>query len=136
MFNREVRRVTPDWKHPKDTSRQDGFKPLYHSDWYDASPYMNIITVDELQDIIEMHGPAPDLRDYMPNWKDTDATHYMMYETTSIGTPISPAFDTPQRLATWLYSTHASYMGDLIATYDLWLSVINSESDLMRFDIK
>lgn len=62
---------------------------------------------------------------YMPNWKDEETTHFMMYENTSEGTPISPAFATPEELATWLADTGASSFADYTATYEQWLSTIN-----------
>jgi len=49
----------------------------------------------------------------------------MMYETTSEGTPISPAFETPEALARWLTDTGASAFGKSTAPYEAWLSVCN-----------
>jgi hypothetical protein len=46
----------------------------------------------------------------------------MMYETTSEGTPISPAFRTPEALARWLADTGASAFGNETATYEEWLA--------------
>jgi hypothetical protein len=46
-----------------------------------------------------------------------------MYEDTSEGTPISPAFGTPETLAQWLADTGASASGDMTATYEEWLNV-------------
>ncbi len=65
--------------------------------------------------------PSPD--DYMPQWSDEQRTHYMMYEDTSEGTPISPAFTTPEELARWLADTGASAFADHTASYDAWLRV-------------
>ena len=47
----------------------------------------------------------------------------MMYEDTTEGTPISPAFATPEELARWLADTGASAFGDSTATYEQWLHV-------------
>lgn len=47
----------------------------------------------------------------------------MMYETTSEGTPISPAFTSPEELARWLTDTGASAFGKDTATYEQWLRV-------------
>lgn len=66
----------------------------------------------------------PDPEHYMPKWNEDEATHYMMYENTSEGSPISPAFDTPEKLARWLADTGASAFADYTATYDEWLSTI------------
>lgn len=61
---------------------------------------------------------------YMPEWTPEEATHYMMYENTSEGTPISPAFATPEELARWLADTGASSFADITATYEQWLATI------------
>jgi len=47
----------------------------------------------------------------------------MMYETTSEGTPISPAFATPEELAQWLADNGASSFGSSTASYESWLRV-------------
>jgi hypothetical protein len=65
----------------------------------------------------------PDPADYMPDWPDAERTHYMMYEDTSEGTPISPAFATPEELALWLADTGASSFAGRTATYEQWLRV-------------
>ncbi len=63
--------------------------------------------------------PNPD--DYMPDFPEGTATGWCMYETTSEGTPISPAFETPEDLARWLADTRASAFGGSTATYEQWL---------------
>lgn len=68
--------------------------------------------------------PSPD--DYMPDWPDVERTHLMMYEDTSEGTPISPAFATPEELARWLADTGASSFGSSTATYEQWLRACQS----------
>lgn len=47
----------------------------------------------------------------------------MMYETTSEGTPISPAFATPEELAQWLVDNNASAFADQTASYEAWLRI-------------
>jgi len=47
----------------------------------------------------------------------------MMYEDTSEGTPISPAFATPEELARWLVDNNASAFGDSTGSYEVWLRV-------------
>ena len=59
----------------------------------------------------------------MPQWTDEEATHYMMYETTSEGTPISPAFETPEELARWLADNKVSTFAWFTATYEEWLPI-------------
>ena len=52
-----------------------------------------------------------------------------MYEDTSEGTPISPAFETPEELATWLAENKASSFADFTASYDAWLNIIKSKKN-------
>ena len=59
----------------------------------------------------------------MPNWPAEQRTHLMMYEDTSEGTPISPAFKTPEELARWLADNNASAFGSDTASYEAWLRV-------------
>ena len=123
-MGREVRRVPANWQHPRDecTGR---YKPLYPFHYYseEASAFLNLPTVDALQLAIDEHEGAPDTRDYMPNWSESECTHYMMYETVTEGTPISPAFATPEDLAWWLVDNKASACGHTTAGYNHWLRV-------------
>jgi len=68
-------------------------------------------------------GQRPHRDDYMPNWPTEQRTHLMMYEETSEGTPISPAFNSPEELARWLTDTNASAFGRRTCSYDGWLRV-------------
>jgi hypothetical protein len=71
----------------------------------------------------DLAGPRPVQSDYMPDWPAKQRTHYMMYEDTTAGKPISPAFATPEELARWLTDNKASAFGDQTATYEQWLAV-------------
>ncbi len=121
-MGREVRRVPANWKHPKTDSA--GYKPL-HGD-YEGSAFDFLKRANEkgLQDALDYFGRAPDQKDYMPAWTDAEATHLMMYEDTSEGTPISPAFATAEELARWLADNKASAFGEMTATYEDWLAMI------------
>ena len=59
----------------------------------------------------------------MPDWPEEIKTHYMMYETCSEGTPISPAFKTPEELARWLADNNASAFAGQGASYESWLRI-------------
>lgn len=122
-MGREVRRVPADWQHPKDelTGR---YKPLYPGEEYDrrATGFLEKANAEGLQEAVEWYG-CVDKNDYMPNWPKSERTHYMMYEDTSEGTPISPAFATPEELARWLVDTGASAFGGQTASYEGWLRV-------------
>lgn len=138
-MGREVRMVPPNWQHPKNdrgsyiplfpsgfeqcladwelgkTKWAEGLRDDYHGGWTpidaDSGTYE------------EWDGEAPKAEDYMPTFPEGTATHLMMYETTSEGTPISPAFATPEELAQWLYDHHASAFADQTASYEDWLRV-------------
>jgi hypothetical protein len=125
-MGREVRRVAKNWEHPKNelTGR---YKPLFPYSYYEESKeeFLTELVKNGLQSAIYEYGSAPDINDYMPNWDNSEATHYMMYETTSEGTPISPAFETPEEVARWLVDNNASAFADQTATYEAWLRVAN-----------
>jgi len=73
----------------------------------------------------DWYGEMPRAEDFMPEFPQGTATHMMMYETTSEGTPISPAFATAEELARWLADNNASAFGGTGATYEQWLSTIH-----------
>ena len=129
-MSREVRRVPADWQHPKydaeeirDRPYLNGrFKPLLKNYARDAEDFLGRAVEEGLQAALEYYGRAPDRDDYMPEWPEAERTHLMMYETTSEGTPISPAFETPEELARWLTDNNASAFGASGATYEQWLA--------------
>ena len=63
----------------------------------------------------------------LPDWPSEQRTHYMMYEDTSEGTPISPAFASPEELAKWLADTGASIFGGTTGDFQKWLSIIQGK---------
>lgn len=75
-------------------------------------------------------GQRPHKDDYMPNWLAEQRTHLMMYEDTSEGTPISPAFATPEELARWLADNGASIFGNSTATYERWLQIASGYAEI------
>lgn len=114
--------VPKNWEHPK---RENGsYQPMYKEN-YD-------IAFNEWKKEMEqwLNGHAkylitdPDSRYYMPAWRDLLKTHYMMYETTSEGTPISPSFETPEKLAHWLANNGDSAFGTDTVTYEQWFKMI------------
>lgn len=141
-MGREVRRVPKDWEHPKDA--RGHFVPLFGgsfsqelkkwevcngkwimgSRWdYVSKTWIEIENEYRHLSFDEWRGPKPVAEDYMPDWDEAERTHYMMYEDTSEGTPISPAFETPEELAQWLANNNASAFGSETATYEAWLRV-------------
>ena len=121
-MGRQVRMVIPGWQHPKDES--GGYIPLLDHYEDDATEWLEICEKDGMQAAIDWMGHSPDRKDYMPDWAGLEATHYMMYEDTTEGTPISPAFATPEELAHWLADNGASSFGSRTASYEQWLSTI------------
>ena len=121
-MGRVVRKVRKDWEHPKDESGD--YKPLLDGYINQASEFMEMAKKDGLQEAVEYMG-CPDKNDYMPDWDNAVRTHLMMYEDTTEGTPISPAFETPEELARWLTDNGASAFGSSAASYDGWLRVAN-----------
>jgi hypothetical protein len=125
-MGREVRKVPASWVHPvydKYDARSGKSKPLKEGYTAAATEFMEMANANGLQEAVDYFGSAPDQNDYMPDWPDADRTHLMMYENTSEGTPISPAFETPEELARWLADNGASSFGSSTATYEQWLSV-------------
>lgn len=143
-MGREVRRVPADWQHPKHgvpdwrTGRMvERFKPLLGGNWaQDAREWDEAREKWERGEFPEYaseesrklpydqwSGRRPYSEDYMPDWPAEQRTHFMMYEDTSEGTPISPAFATPEELARWLVDNNASAFGDSTASYEAWLRV-------------
>jgi hypothetical protein len=140
-MGREVRRVPPNWKHPRDERGhevpllsgsyaatvlrwdecdkqwQAGFRDNWEGGWkpLDGS--------EECATYAEWNGDRPRPEDYMPDWPDNERTHYQMYETTSEGTPISPVRETPEALARWLADHGADANAGTTASYEAWLRV-------------
>jgi hypothetical protein len=137
-MGREVRRVPKDWQHPKNA--RGSFIPLFEGDfaraaaeWDEgAAQWAKGLTPDyaagETCSYEEWNGKRPDPAGYMPAWTDAERTHLMMYEDTSEGTPISPAFETAEELARWLADNGASAFAGMTATYEQWLNTIRRGS--------
>lgn len=143
-MGREVRMVPADWQHPKEevphwrTGRmEERFTPLYESGWADRAKEWDAErekwergefpdyagTESKALPYDQWAGKRPYSGDYMPDWPAAQRTHLMMYENTSEGTPISPAFATPEELARWLADNGASAFGSDTADYEHWLRV-------------
>jgi hypothetical protein len=54
-----------------------------------------------------------------------DLTHFMLYETTSEGTPLSPAFETLEELCEWA-AEHATTFARFKATKEQWREMLDS----------
>lgn len=139
-MGREVRRVPANWQHPKENGQ---FVPLLDGErlhertreWdEEAALWVKGLRKDFGTGEPKPHGKdysyeywggsRPNPVEYMPVWTPEEATHYMMYENTTEGTPISPAFATPEELARWLADTGASAFASQTASYESWLRVV------------
>jgi len=142
-MGREVRMVPKNWEHPTDKNGQyhpmfeESYENVFNRWLEERNQWMKGFQKDwsthgykpkkeECKDMSfeEWHGEAPDSRYYMPQWDDKEKTHYMMYETTSEGTPKSPAFETPEELAKWLVENNASTFASMTTDYETWLKMI------------
>jgi hypothetical protein len=143
-MGREIRRVPENWEHPK--SDNGDYIPLHdgkYSEELEKWKLENEKWNEGLSDdwnggwkpkkkeyenmsYSEYNGSKPKKKDYMPEFDESELTHIMMYEDTSEGTPISPAFETPEELAHWLADNNASAFGDMTATYEHWLATCKS----------
>ena len=85
IVNREVRRIPKGWQHPRDARGR-------------FIPHLDRVHYDDLMQTLEPDEPRPKLPP-MPlvDGLAPGQTEIMAYETTTEGTPISPAFsDTPE----------------------------------------
>jgi len=135
-MGREVRMVPADWQHPK--SENGEFIPLFPGDRYQSrvdnwdkekeewerGEFPDYVS-DENKKLTfeEWVGARPNVEDYMSNWPAEQRTHFMMYEDTTKGTPISPAFETSEELAQWLVDNNASAFGSQTGSYEGWLRI-------------
>ena len=112
--------VPENWNHPKD--EKGNYIPLHTGYKNTKNEFLEMVDSDGLQRAIEYFGRAPNKNDYMPEWSKKKANYLMMYEDCTEGTPISPAFKSPEELAQWLADNNASAFGGMTATYEQWLA--------------
>jgi len=130
-MGREVRRVPENWTHPL---RCDGqperlregqeFESDYEGWLEEKTMWLSTQDPDDdPEQTFEDGWQEPRAEDYMPNWPESERTHYQMYENTSEGTPISPVMASLEELARWLADNKASACGSSTATYEEWLAM-------------
>lgn len=125
-MSREVRMVPENWKHPK-LSGSNTFIPLRDNFREAVVNYEQAERDHGIKYVMECLGKL-NVEDFMlPYCDDSERTQYMMYESASEGTPISPAFNTPEELARWLVDNNASSFGGRTASYDQWLIISRGE---------
>lgn len=145
-MGRECRRVPANWQHPTDET--GSYKPLYdqsykealaewqfeHQKWAEGLT-KNWVTGEwephnETCSFEDWNGEEPDPEYYRPDWSESEATHYQMYETCSEGTPISPVFATPEEVARYCADNGVSSFADLTASYEAWLAIAKGRSSI------
>lgn len=126
-MSREVRRVPGNWEHPKD---ERGHYIPHH----ERFPHDEDDIEEGPRDGSLKNEPSNYGCNVMPQWPDSERTHYQMYECTTEGTPISPVMESPEALARWLADNQASACGvNQTATYEQWLCMIQAGSSLGTF---
>jgi len=110
-MGREIRRVPKGWEHPKNDR---GFQPMYDEDYETAITQWienhNLWLIGKHPDqkkypdaakckyYAEWEGNAPEVEYYRPKWKDEERTCFQVYETVSKGTPVTPVFESKEKL--------------------------------------
>ena len=118
-MGREIRRVPPNWEHPK---RENGsYQPMFDAsasnrftEWLEDFDRFKREEIKEVCEnygyderdpyavFCEYSGGPPDHEYYRPHWELAEATWLQVYETVSEGTPVSPAFATEEELVDYL----------------------------------
>lgn len=125
-MGREIRRVPPNWEHPRYTKddaadrRKIGeLRPVFDQDYQTASEewMANFALWQEgkhpaqpceyCRYFWEYDSPPDEEYHRTQKWSMDDATHYQMYETVTEGTPITPIFATKEDLV-----QHLMHHGD------------------------
>ena len=122
-MGRQVRRVPADWNPPKGQPHYDQDYDAAVQEWKDGYEKWKTHPASTTREYWDWYGNPPERRYYRPKWTEEQRTHFMMYQTTDEGTPMSPAFSTPEELARWLADTGASWFASFTATYEQWLTV-------------
>lgn len=143
IMGREVRRVPANWDHwsYSDQPLFDNFKAKlarwdeHNANWEEGLyfDYINktwtpIPSQYKVYEYSQWDNPRPDPIDYMPDWDESERTHYQAYENTTEGTPISPVMATEDDLIDWLVDNKASAFGDMTGDRDFWTSVVKQNS--------
>jgi hypothetical protein len=119
IANREVRRVPRGWRHPRDARGR--YLPLHRADFFFG------MSETERDEIDESYRALPAYRDGFLMPEPRGAAEIVAYETTTEGTPASPAFpNTPEgrlALVNWC-AEHATTFADHRADAETWAAVL------------
>lgn len=127
-MGREIRRVVPNWQHPRleDRRNAEGYQPLFdesaqeaweewfseYQKWLDSEhektikehPDLGYSSEKPYKDFCSWRGEPPSPDYYRPKWDQKDMTWFQLYETVSEGTPLSPPFSTQDELIDYLFA--------------------------------
>jgi hypothetical protein len=144
-MGREIRMVPPDWQHPANEGYRNGkYKPLYYGAggryeakakaWLDglakwqAGERPDYAGDDAPAFFWDWDGNPPSADDHMlVGVPDEACTHFMLYESTSEGTPLSPAFVTLEAVAIYA-AEYCSTFASFKATSEEWLRMLSPGS--------
>lgn len=120
-MGREIRRVIANWEHPqkdvwRNLRKEREYQPMrdepfaaamdeWYANWkaWCAGTHEDFAEHGtECPNYWEWSGGPPDPEYYRPAWKPEDMTWWQMYETVSEGTPVTPAFASPEQLVDYL----------------------------------
>ena len=113
-MGREIRRVPPNWEHPKvERYGRTEYQPMFDRDykkekqeWIDGLMAWENKTdpdYDPEYEWWEWNGNPPDREYYVPyDVDDPSCTWFQVYETVSEGTPVSPPFESEDELIDYL----------------------------------
>jgi len=104
-MGREIRMVPPNWEHPKDSYGE--YSPMFDEVFEVALEkyYQNYMSwrnkthkyYAEEYTFVDYFGNPPNPNYCRPEFKE-EPTWYQVYETVSEGTPITPPFETKEKL--------------------------------------
>jgi hypothetical protein len=117
-MGREIRKVPPNWQHPKIEGwrgERGDLQPMHDRTFADAAREWKegyaawergerdeYCTGDSRnREYWEWNGDPPD-RAYYRTWSDEEATWFQVWETVTEGTPVTPPFATPEELVDYL----------------------------------
>lgn len=112
-MGREIRRVPPNWQHPKHEAYRpyakggpivEEYKPLLNETYASAKDEWERGLVESglsEEEYLDDCGGPPEAEDYVPYTRE-QATWYQVYETVSEGTPVTPPFETKDELVKYL----------------------------------
>lgn len=118
-MGKEIRKVPKGWEHPRDKNGK--YEPLYDAsytasleEWFvnhrlwEKGEHPDQKKYQEAKDCkfyAEWADNPPDVTYYPSKWSEEEAVCFQLYETITVGTPLSPVFDTLKELEDWLVNT-------------------------------